>query len=537
MIKSKYIRNILENSDTVIKETMDLNLVLNHRSNNMEVSKIENSSILECIENDLCKIKLASENLPKSKDFKCPEIEPTGLQVTVNDIDHILQTDVINSIYDQISEDCKAVKESENHNGVYDIVKRTKDDPKSKSVILDKCGDSKTKIKKSISKKDVKEAAEYVDLFTNTISLLIEETDKLKKDNTAKRIKFNKTIDVLEKKATNDVSDILNILVDKSEFYLKEDAAYIYISEKLDQTICKFIDSCSILQAASIYDPMDIDNSMAELEFTDTICNNIKECLESALNSDLDDMYEEKAVNEALEKVKSKLVVSNEKLLNKYEDAALKSSCSGIVIKTWYKPVDLDKKYKNVQNDIEKNFKTATADSYNTLKKRYNKLSGSFLLGGADGEAEKISDKMINNKSVTTFKKEAFEEEEDHQVTKSDVKFAVNFLKNAHNEITKAKQKQTEASQNIQIHNTDRIGVNVGSKSERLNTKILSLKAATSAKAENLYWTMKLKQLKVLQNQCRVVIMKAARVTDTKVNEALIKLCDYDDSILENFSS
>lgn len=236
---------------------------------------------------------------------------------------------------------------------------------------------------------------------------------------------------------------------------------------------------------------------------------------------------QEGKVQDAFDKLKAKMIASNERFLKKHKDAALASKCDGIIIDKWYEPKDIDKIYKETMAMIKKEMDPEKMD-VDELKDRWRELRGSLLFFGADSKANKISSNMVDGKHIVWIKKVAHNITRKHKVTPADVKEAVKFLETSDREIDKATANYTREFANMETLMLFMIPPYVTNtllrtKGEKYVKKINNLMQYVIDNVNINYRSMLLSQLKVKQEQSRAVIIKAARVSSNEAVEILEK--------------
>ena len=238
-------------------------------------------------------------------------------------------------------------------------------------------------------------------------------------------------------------------------------------------------------------------------------------------------------IQDALDSMKSKMTASNARFLKKHKEAALASKCDGIVIEKWYLPKDIEKLYKDTMAEIKKEM-DPTKMELKELKEKFKDLKGTLLLGYTDSKGTVISAKMLDGKSAGWVKDLAHNTVRHHKVTPADVKEAVKFLENSDNEITKVQQ-ELQRKVNIAswaIYNPQTLG---RTRSEAYVKKINTYMQYVIDCVNLNYQKMLLSQLKVKQQQSRVVVLKAARVSSNESVQILEKEFALIESTFEEF--
>ena len=276
------------------------------------------------------------------------------------------------------------------------------------------------------------------------------------------------------------------------------------------------------------YDPRNYVESLASVqEMAENIEESCNKSYDACLEMNMEEYLIEAGFKEKIDSLRSRFVASNKRFLNKYEDRALKSSCSGLVMDKWYTFADLDKKYKDTLKKIQDLFKGTNTDDVDKLKAAYKDLKDKGF-GLIPGKVAKANSTFFTNdgsegKVIVSYASIGSTLTRNHKVTKQDVKDAVNILKDVGKEITEARnafQKSNLGMQFAGIH-----GPSLGTKSEKYQNKLTNLKKDYADLLDNnykgaLYW-----QLVAKQQQARKVVLMAAR--DVKTENAM-----FDDELI-----
>lgn len=285
-----------------------------------------------------------------------------------------------------------------------------------------------------------------------------------------------------------------------------------------------------IIAATACHNPRNIVGSAPITEMVmNTVELRTNDIYESCMNIDAKQYVDEAAVQNAFDKLKAKVTMSNKRFLKKYEDAALKSNCKDIVIDKWYTPVDIDSKLKSVMKEVDSTF-VSKSDDPDELKQAYKDMRGSIWLSFADGKMSSVSAKMLDGNSMVWVKNIALKKTLKHRLTQSDVKEAIKFLKESDRRIDEEKSKYNKQLAAYSYAN-DGIRTLGRTKDEKYIKKIDAIRRTVVDNVLLNYQKMKLMQLKVLQQQSRIVVLKAARVS--KISEAEIEEMQDIDNILE----
>ena len=283
-----------------------------------------------------------------------------------------------------------------------------------------------------------------------------------------------------------------------------------------------------IVMCVHDYDPRNYVESLASVqEMAENIEESCNESYDACLEMNMEEYLIEAGFKEKIDSLRSRFVASNKRFLSKYEDRALKSSCSGLVMDKWYMFADLDKKYKDTLKKIQDLFKGTNTDDVDKLKAAYKDLKDKGF-GLIPGKVAKANSTFFTNdgsqgKAIVSYASIGSTLTRNHKVTKQDVKDAVNTLKDVGKEITEAWnafQKSNLGMQFAGIH-----GPSLGTKSERYQKKLTNLKKDYADLLDNnykgaLYW-----QLVAKQQQARKVVLMAAR--DVKTENAM-----FDDELV-----
>lgn len=361
----------------------------------------------------------------------------------------------------------------------------------------------------SVTDDMVKEAAKEISTSSAFINDIIDKAIKLKSNCYGSVLDINNKIETINMNDNYTEEDVLNTEAAKMnilECCLKSAIGVDLTAKKIKST---FVENAKLIISVANYNPRSFKESNENI--MDNL-NNLEWVIESSLSSSVDTRtLEEIEEGNTLDSMKASLTLSNKKFLDKYGEAAKKSNCLGIVMKDWYEPKDIDKQFKSLSDEVNKRF-GKTYKNLDDLEKDYKRLRGNIL--GLGGEYENISKKQLGGKSVALVKDLAFEKKEDHVVKKTDVTDAINCLKTVSRQIDDVNSKSTDTALSVAYGNSK--GNTIGrTKEERLEAKIDAMKRDLMKILQTNYYKTKLKQLKVLQKQSRLVIMKAARQKPT----------------------
>lgn len=273
------------------------------------------------------------------------------------------------------------------------------------------------------------------------------------------------------------------------------DLAYIVSLE--NQLLESVNNARKIVMCAYSYDPRNHAESLPFVqEMAEKIEEQSNESYDRCMDFDIDSYLTEAGLMDKFKDLKDKFIKSNKKFLDKYEEKALSSSCSGIVIDKWYTFVDLDSKYNDALKKLQSSFNRIDVNnaSEEDLKGFYGEIKDSMFKQGQKDATNKI------------YKNAAVEVEHNHSVTKEDVKNAVDTLKSITTDID-------SAYKTLNVINTySKRSTNAGlSKSEKYQRKIINIRDDMKRNldgdyAKAVYW-----QLLAKQRQARKVISLAAR--------------------------
>lgn len=361
----------------------------------------------------------------------------------------------------------------------------------------------------SVTDDMVKEAAKEISTSSAFINDIIDKAIKLKSNCYGSVLDINNKIETINMNDNYTEEDVVNTEAAKMnilEHCLKSAIGVDLTAKEIKST---FVENAKLIISVANYNPRSFKESNENI--MDNL-NNLEWVIESSLSSSVDTRtLEEIEEGNTLDSMKASLTLSNKKFLDKYGEAAKKSNCLGIVMKDWYEPKDIDKQFKSLSDEVNKRF-GKTYKNLDDLEKDYKRLRGNIL--GLGGEYENISKKQLGGKSVALVKDLAFEKKENHVVKKTDVTDAINCLKTVSRQLDDVNSKTTDVSLSVAYSNSK--GNTVGkTKEERLEAKIDAMKRDLMKILQYNYYKTKLGQLKVLQKQSRLVIMKAARQKPT----------------------
>lgn len=301
-----------------------------------------------------------------------------------------------------------------------------------------------------------------------------------------------------------------------------------YIVQLENQIIEKNTQARQIIAMVAHHNPRNIaESSLVTNLVSDIISESSNVIYEECDNIDIGTYIEERAFQDKITKLKAKLILSNKKFLKKYEEIALKSNCKGLILKEWYTPIDCDKKLNEVLEEIDRVL-VANSDDPEELKAQYKELRGSYLCYYIDGKKSRVMSKMYDDRDsvVGSIKDAALEKHLNHQITHKDVKDAIEYLKHSDRLIDEYYNNYNKSLRTT-LYNSD-VAMTLGrSKDEKYIKEIDQLRRTAIDQVMNIYYHMKSIQVDVLQQQSRMVVMKAARLTKVSESE-LMEMKDVD---------
>lgn len=296
------------------------------------------------------------------------------------------------------------------------------------------------------------------------------------------------------------------------------DHAYIVTLE--NQLLEMVTQARKIVMCAYDYDPRDYANSLATVqEMAEQIEERCNEAYTACLEMDMKEYLIEAGFKEKLQELKSKMVLSNQKFLKKYQDRALKSECSGLVIDKWYEFPDIDKKYEDTLSKLKKLFKGKDFDSMSDdeLKDFYKSVKTGMLNTGSAANIARDFLRSDEGGLDLLYKKAVVKLVRNHKITKQDVKNAVDTLKNITTDIDSAYRALNDKVISLAYANPRNRGIGVGlTKAERYKKNINKVKDTVMRMLEKDYSGAIYHQLVAKQQQARKVILMAARESKTE---------------------
>ena len=489
--------------------------------------------LMKSIKTDVAKLqitlpKVGAVILEEYKD-RLPEIEPYGLSLdliahnSTGDIKKALKT--CDDIYDKDVEMYKVDQ------SLTSVERDPKCDDNLKAILGATECHSEKKENVVITKKMVKESVECLYKINDTLTSLLEEAEELYKNCTGKILKYNR--------ALNENSKSFKELAKDGATCISEQLViYKYIKGKLNNTVIDARNSASIIGAASYYDPENINESIdTALIISHILEEDIIDAIEQTDGVDFDAICIQESLKENIQKLRVKLVSSDEKFLEKYKQQALKSKCSGVVIEKWIVPnPELEKNFSEAKKEVEKFYKTEFKNEKDA-KKAYDEVKkgalGSLIYAFTSYDKTKGGD--INRKfakgTFVTSSSLGIKKEENHKVTPSDVSNAVKYLIESPKLLTDAKeQKKSYSIKYATSENHNTIGK---SKKESFKIKIEDLKNKVMSELYLNYYYAKTKQITALRQQCRLVIMKAARASEKSIKEECVDYIKLDLNVVD----
>lgn len=320
-------------------------------------------------------------------------------------------------------------------------------------------------------------------------------------------------------------------------------ACYLEMSDMIDHAECVALTNQILEEAKQAYTMLrmlqehnarNIKESKVVTGFVQEVAmNSFEDFIQNPILSEATmKSIQEGKVSDAFDKLRSNMVASNQRFLKRHKEAALASKCDGIVIEKWYEAKDLDKFYKDAMNAVKKEMDPETKE-LGELKDRWKEVRGSIWLGGADSKGIAISSKMLDGKQMAWVKDLAHNIIRKKKITPSDVKEAVKFLENSDIEINKANHELTRATA-ITAGSMYTPNTLLRTRGEAYVKKINTFMQYVIDNINLNYQKMLLSQLKIKQQQSRMVILKAARVSSNEAVEILEKEFALIESVFED---
>lgn len=368
----------------------------------------------------------------------------------------------------------------------------------------------------SVTNDIVKEAADELSTTSSFINDIIDKAIKLKADCYSSVFDINNKIETINMNDNYTEDDVVNAEATKIIALNQCLKSVVEVSRVAKELKRSFVENAKLIISVANYNPREFRESNQNI--LDNL-NSLEQVIESSLLSNVDDRtLEEVEEGNALDKMKANLTLSNKRFLEKYGEAAKKSNCLGITMKEWYTPKDIDKQFKSLSDEVMKEF-GKNYKSVDQLQADYKRLRGNiFYLGG---EYDAISRKQLNGKSVALVRDLACDKKSNYVLKKSDVKDAIEMLKNVSREIDDVNSKFTDSSISTAYGSSK--GSTIGKdKEERYAVKIDNMRRDLMKVLAMNYYKTKLMQLKMLQKQSRLVVMKAARQKPTNEEATII---------------
>lgn len=362
-----------------------------------------------------------------------------------------------------------------------------------------------------------------------------------------------------------------------AEFTLVMEMDFLYAQEleARNETLLREMKNAHrVLYGLCTHDPRNIAESATArpmyLSFIESKIETILDDPEAYISSNTKATYEA-GIDNAIDTFKSKVVVSNKKFLDKYKDAALKSSCAGLSMKRWLTPIDIEQPIRQSIAIILSVLDTKKLESHDIdhLSSLYE--SGKIMEKIIKGQLDKndIKDitspamkKAVNilpwvNKSVSessnltnklhvneymvpmdtgnpnvgaggwvtmdtgasdhgsiSYVEYCFNESKNHAVTKKDVKDAVNFLEGIASDLNSLRKDAIKDTIRADSNVVDSLPSAKISKKERLVNNLRKLNNRVVNYLNSMRSSCKFDQVKAIQAQSRKVILMAARVVN-----------------------
>lgn len=274
-----------------------------------------------------------------------------------------------------------------------------------------------------------------------------------------------------------------------------------------------------ILFGLYTHNPRDIRESSLTREWNISfIEEKIDNIVEDPDNNIKEKSVQESRIDNVVETIKEKSVLSNKIFLDKYEEAASKSNAIGIHLKEWYTPINIDESFDTAITIIN-----STLDHTTLADKSVEKLES--LCNSAVCMEKAIDNGVLNEevsspsigKSIEILPcinnnnndKWFFNTEKNYSITKEDIKESILYLKDAHKDIDVLFEESKCVSKK---EKKDKLPDNKVSKKERLLNKIGDTRKNIVSKLKDKKVSAKYEQFKFIQTQSRVAILNAARV-------------------------
>lgn len=397
----------------------------------------------------------------------------------------------------------------------------------SKDSLCKECFDIEENRK--VTHEDLSKAKEII---SNTKSKISDIKDKVKdniksKKTTSTNLKerMEKSVKVVHGNSKMDDEECCGSKTEAAKLnciaacmYEQEMIDYANIIQLETQLIEMHDQSVKLILGASLHNPRAIIESNTYLENMYKVINAHTEntydlCYEMA--KDIDAYIEESGFKETLQRFRTKLTVSNDKFLKKYAERAKNSNCKGVVIEDWYEPVDINNLIRKGEKKFDALFTVKNDEDYKVLKDRYKKLRGNFLLYYMDGEYSKPAAAMLDDKVAAMYKDIVVKKVKNHQVTQKDVNDAIAYLKDS-SALLRKYENEFNKKYNSSMF-VRRYSGFLKTKDEKIRIKIDNLAASAASNMEVIASAMVMNQVKILQTQARLVVLKAARASKNEV--------------------
>ena len=512
----------------------------------------------------LSKLRIAMRNFSyrilNEEGCNLPMVEPRGLKIklypldpaNVDDLKDIYASYKRSDIYSNSNKVDKTAQDPDDPVQGYSVNKYLypterepiTDEPKLKAILGSKGIPNSNKVAIEVTKKMVQEAVTLLSLEEqNTMfDSIMNTVEELRAKHISDVCKLNH---LLEESKMEDTNNIINSVLRHYDNRLLD---YYYENTILETVEKNFKNAVSIIGAACYYDPTQITSTyeLATMK-SEYWLNEAELLIESFNNSSLDILTVSEGVGEKLLKARSKIAGSDNKFLEKYAKKALASNCIGVVIDKWYVPrEDLEEKYEKAKNDFNKTYRT-NYKTFKELENAYNKYkrnivedltNGTISLGKRSKENE-IKKKFTDDKFFIRMKTLAVTTEKNHKVTKSDVSWAVKFLKSAEIEIANLRDRMNKKQVDYVVNDGSSFIGDIKALTSEQKTMVNNFNKIRNSGLNEIeinYLSAKISQMKILRSQARLIIMKAIRAKDKDAVKELAELDNTDYNIFDEMA-
>lgn len=283
------------------------------------------------------------------------------------------------------------------------------------------------------------------------------------------------------------------------------------------------------LSGLCLYNPRSIKE-------TSPVSSNFISVIESSINEIYDNPKEyidrdkksiqETTIEKINQKYKKKIIDDNKRFIDTYADAALKSSCAGLSMKTWLIPIDIVSPIKQsiaiVLSVLD--YKKLASHDITHLASLYESAKAMEKAINSDSTA-KVKDKITSpamKKAVSILpwvdndgdSRWAFIVKKNYSIKKADIKDAVNFLKDIESDFKILDKEAVQDSKNMSAMKKEVDGLartKISEKEKFINSmRRIAYRIICVLNAKKM--TSGFYQLKYIQTQSRKAITMAARV-------------------------